>query len=110
MMFLSDSLVRLCPVAPPHVQCYISTGTFTTRATGAEEFLRKQAVKFLVESLKGTKKQDMVADSRIVQNTHKAFKGVPCRAWVDFWPLEDNLAEVQEEEYTSGLWLDLPPP
>ena len=53
MMFLSDSLVRLCPVAPPHVQCYISTGTFTTRATGAKEFLRKQAVKFLVESLKG---------------------------------------------------------
>ena len=51
---------------------------------GAEEFLRKQAVKFLVESLKGTKKQDMVADSRIVQNTHEAFKGVPCRAWVDF--------------------------
>ena len=65
---------------------------------GAEEFQRKQAVKFLVESLKGTKKQDMVADSRIVQNTHEAFKGVPCRAWVDFWPLEDNLAEVQEEE------------
>ena len=84
MMFLSDSLVRLCPVAPPHVQCYISTGTFTTRATGAKEFLRKQAVKFLVESLKGIKKQDTVADSRIVQNTHEAFKGVPCRAWVDF--------------------------
>ena len=33
---------------------------------GAEEFQRKQAVKFLMESLKGTKKQDTVADSRIV--------------------------------------------
>ena len=34
----------------------------------------------------------------------------PGQTLVDFWPLEDNLAEVQEEEYTGGLWLDLPPP
>ena len=33
----------------------------------------------------------------------------PGQTLVDFWPLEHNLAEVQEEEYTSGLWLDLPP-
>ena len=27
----------------------------------------------------------------------------PGQTLVDFWPLEDNLAEVQEEEYTGGL-------